>query len=347
MRSKIKAIVRVSVVLSFLFLNINILMAVAFPFREFSEGDPVPDVQLNAFDKNDQAVSFSTLKGKPFVAVFWGADLPEKRDRSIQLLQDVGSLAPFLKERKIELISVNVQGDDATTIQDVVSSSQSDIKVYLDQDRKAYGTLGIFVMPTVLLVDKNGNVAAGMGYSRDLVDRLRGSVEIMLGEKTPEQVQAELRPEMIEATDEEKAVRRHFDYGLVMLKRGQLETAIRELNKAVEVDPNLAAAHIELACVYLETDRLDDAEKSVNKALEVQPDAVRALICRSELKRRKGMLDDALKDIQETVAAHPSNSAGYYVLGKVYQDQKKDKDAMSAFKKAYQLMMKESVSNHK
>ena len=343
---KINFIVRIIVVVSVVFLNINILMAEAFPFREFDEGDQVPDVQLNALEKDGQQVTFSGMKGSPFVAVFWGADLPEKKDRSVQVLEKVGSLTPFLTERQVKLISVNVQGDDAATIQEVMDKSNSAIKVYLDQDRNAYGTLGIFVMPTVLLVDENGKVAVGMGYSRDLVDRLKGSVEIMLGEKTPEQVQAELRPEMKEASDEEKATRRHLDYGLVMLKRGQLDIAIRELSKAVEIDPNLTRAHIELGCIYLEADRLDDAEISVNKALSVEPDLVRAQICRCELKRKKGLFDDAVTDLQTIIAANSSNSVVQYVLGKTYQDMKKDKGAMEAFKKAYQYRIKQSVSEN-
>lgn len=341
---RIKFVVRILVVLSVVFLNINILMAVAFPFREFDEGDPVPDVTLNGFEKEQQPVSFSGMKGTPFVAVFWGADLPEKFDRSVQILEEIGSLTPFLKERQVKLISVNVQGDDATTIQGVVNKSKSEISVYLDQDRKAYGKLGIFVMPTVLLVDKNGNVAAGMGYSRDLVDRLKGAVEIMLGEKTPEQVQAELRPEMIEASDEEKATRRHLDYGLVMVKRGQLEIAIRELNKAVEIDPELTRAHIELGCIFLKADRLDEAETSINKALAVEPDLLRAQICRGELKRKKGLFDEAVKELQTIIAANPSNPDAQYVIGKTFQDMKKDKEAMDAFKKAYQYELKQSVS---
>ena len=220
MGHKIKSFVRIIVVLSVLFLNINVLMAVAFPFREFDEGDPVPDVTLNGFEKDQQPVSFSGLKGNPFVAVFWGADLPEKFERSVQILEEVGTLSPFLEERHVRLISVNVQGDDFATIQEVVTKSKSSIKVYLDQDKKAYGTLGIFVMPTILLVDKNGNVVVGMGYSRDVVDKLQGAVKIMLGEKTSGQVQAELRPAMKEASDEEKASRRHMNFGLVMLMSG-------------------------------------------------------------------------------------------------------------------------------
>ena len=262
MTRNVKTFTAVIIFLSVLFFNISTLMAVAFPFREFDEGDPVPDVTLQGYQDAKKSVTFSGLKGKPFIVIFWGADLPEKIKHSARVLREVETLAGFLKERNVQLLSVNAQGDERMNIDQVVKESESNIDLFLDPGQKAYATLGIFVMPTVLLVDKDGNVAAGMGYSRDLQDRLKGSVEIMLGEKTREQVEAELRPEMKEASVEEKGSRRHFDFGMVMLKRGQIDAAIREFGKAVEIDPKMSEAHLELGCLYLEKNEMDNAEKA-------------------------------------------------------------------------------------
>lgn len=339
----LKLIIRVLVILSVLFFNINTLMAVAFPFRQFDVGDPVPDVTLKPMEAGKSAVTFSGLKGKPFIAVFWGADLPEKIERSAKTLAEIETLALFLKERNVQRFSVNVQNDEAATINEVASKSNSTIDIYLDENKKAYATLGIFVMPTVLLVDKNGNVAAGMGYSRDLIDRLKGSVEIMLGEKTAEQVAAELRPEMKEASAEAKASRRHYDFGVVMMKRGQVDAAIREFAKAVEVDPAMSDAHVQISCLYLGKNELENAEKAINKALEVDPESVKGKICRGELLRLKGQLDEAAKQLQTIVDAHPDSYPAYYNLGRVLEDQKKDKESMEIYKKAYKAIQKHSV----
>lgn len=339
-----KLIIRVLVVLSVLFFNINTLMAVAFPFREFKEGDPVPDVTLKAFKQGQPAVKFSGLKGKPFIAIFWGADLPEKVEHSAKVFAEIESLTPFLKKRNVQLLSVNVQDDPASAINEVLDKSKSTIDIYQDENQKAYATLGIFVMPTVLLVDKDGNVAAGMGYSRDLIDRLRGSVEIMLGEKTVAQVEAELRPEMKVVSDEDKASRRHFDFGMVMLKRGQLDAAIREFGKAIEVDPGMSEAYLQLGCLYIGNAELEKAEKAINKALEVDPDSVGGKICRGELLRLKGQLDQAASELQAIVAAHPDKYEAYYYLGRVFEDQKKDKEAMDNYKNAYKVILQHSVA---
>jgi len=344
MTNNCKTFAGIVIFLSVLFLTISTVLAIAFPFREFDEGDLVPDVTLQQYKDANKSVTFSSLKGKPFIAVFWGADLPEKIEHSAKVLAEVEELSPFLKERSVQLLSVNVQSDEAANIDQVIQQSSSSIEVYTDPNQKAYATLGIFVMPTVLLVDKDGKVAAGMGYSHDLQDRLKGSVEIMLGEKTVEQVEAELRPEMKEASDEEKASKRHFGFGMVMLKRGQLDTAIREFSKAVEIDPMMSEAHLQLGCLYLDKNQLDNAEQAINKAIEADPDSVQAKICLAELKRLQGQPAEAAKALQGILTADPENFEAHYYLGRALQDLQQDKDAMDTYRKAYTLILKHSVA---
>lgn len=330
----LKYILRIFVLISIFILHTSTIMAVAFPFREFQKGDPVPDVSLSGYNGSGK-VSFSGLKGKPFVAIFWGADIDDKRDRSIKTLKGVETLSSFLRERNVQVLSVNVQGDEDSVIDKVVAEASSNASIYLDSNRNAYATLGIFIMPTILLVDKDGTVIAGMGYSHDVVQRLKGSIEIMLGEKTPEQVMAELRPIMKEATEQEKKSRRHMDFGLVMRKRGQLETSIREFKKAVEINPKLTKAHFELGCVYMETGQLDKAEKAFDDALESDPNSVRARICKTKFKREKGNPAEAVKDLKVILKEYPEEYDALYTIGRSYEDLKDMKNAMESYRKAY------------
>ncbi|MBU1708703.1 MAG: tetratricopeptide repeat protein [Proteobacteria bacterium] len=322
-------------------MTINTVVAYSFPFREFEEGDPVPDVTLQNYEQGKDPISFSKIKGNPFVAVFWGADMPEKMKHAAETLKEVHALAPFLAERNIRLFSVNIQGDVSTIIDTVISQSTDKIPVYLDQDRVAYGTLGVFVMPAVLVVDKDGKVFAGMGYSHDMVDRLKGAIEIMLGEKTKEQVEAELHPEMIEKSAEEKAGNRHLNFGLVLLKRGLQDPAIREFEKALEVNPELNQARIELSCLYLDKGQLDEAQGAISKGLELEPDSLRGKICLGKIKLKKGQLADAAADFKAIQNDNPGNHESHYYLGKVYEEQKLLKEAMAEYKLAFEILQKE------
>ncbi len=347
MKFRYKRFANILVFFTILFPLMNTMAAMAFPFREFNSGDPVPDVTLNRLAGTQGKVTFSSLAGTPFIALFWGADLPRKAEHSTQILSKVGALAPFFHKRHIRLLSINVQGDDPSTIKKIIDNSQSGIEVYADHDRAIYGKLGLFVMPTILLVDKDGVAVAGYGYSPDVVDRLKGAVEIMLGEKPPEQVQAELGPQIQEMSTEEKISRRHMHLGLIMMRRGHLETALRELSKAIEIVPDLVQANYGIGCIYLKLNQLENAEKYLVKADALGADFVDTEVCYGELNRLKGNFGEAIKGLKDILQADPENFKARYILGKVYVDQNRQKEAMSEFKKAYNLIVKKSADDGK
>jgi peroxiredoxin len=338
---------RITALVLVLLCNTSILFAVAFPFREFEPGDPVPDVTLFGRGDARETVSFSDLQGRPFVAVFWGADIEEKLERSARTLEGLESLSSFLEKRGIPVISVNIQGDPDPVVAQVLEQSQSSADVYLDRDRKAYGRLGIFIMPTILLVDREGVVAAGMGYSRDVIDRLRGEIEIMLGEKTREQVLAELRPEMKELSEEEKAGSRHMQYALVMRDRGMLDAAVRELEKAVAILPGLTEARFELACLYLQQGELEKAEKVFAGAVENRPQTLRTRLCEARFKRARGRAAEAVDDLQSVLREHPEAHEGLYILGRAYEDLGRMREATTAYRRAYLSIRNYAASGEK
>ena len=84
--------------LTIFFILIGLKNATAFSFREFNEREPVPNATVFRLD-DSAPISFSRLKGKAFIAIFWGADLPEKIERSVQTLRTIEQSAAFFKDR--------------------------------------------------------------------------------------------------------------------------------------------------------------------------------------------------------------------------------------------------------
>ncbi len=341
----LRTVTRVLIVLPVLFFTFSAVVSFAFPFRAIKQGDPVPNVKLLPMESDDAELTFSGLKGKPFIVIFWGADLPEKIEYSAKIIGEIEELAPFLDERNVQRFSVNVQNDDSASVKEVVDKSKSTIALFQDDNLQAYEALGIYVIPSVLLVDKDGNVAAGMGYSRDLVGRLKGSVEIMLGEKTADQVAAELRPEMKEVSEETKAGNLHFNFGMVMIKRGLVDSAIREFSKAVEINPDMIEAHLQLGCLYLSRKDYVNAEKEINKVLAAEPESIKGNICLGEILRGKGMLEEAENLLQKIADAHPESYGAYYSLGRVLEDKKKEVEAMEKYKQAYRVLVQYTATS--
>ena len=76
----------------------------------------------------------------------------------------------------------------------------------------------------------------------------------------------------LQATPE---LKQHVDAGLKAKSAGDLDAAIREFERVVELAPNLAAAHVNLGAVYYEKKDYTHAIPSLRKALGEPADRVR------------------------------------------------------------------------
>lgn len=328
-------------ILSFVLIFTGYGEANSFPFRSVNVGDQLPPVTVKSL-RNQQDEALAKYKGKPLVLVFFGADIPTKKERSIKALQAVQKQADFLKGKGVAVLAIDAQGDDAAIINEVIAESALTLPVYIDAEKQAYGNLGIFVMPSIMLVAADGKVAAGMGYSQDLAQRLKGEVEFLLGEKTRAQVEEELRPEMVEKSQEEKGASRHYSLGVTMIERGQPESAMTELVKAISLEPGMGKAHVRLGCLQLDAGKVAEAKASLAKGMGLEPEMIEGKICQARVKAAEGAVDDAIDDINFMMLRNSRNEVLHYVLGTMLEGKADTAGAMKEYRKAYELLEKKS-----
>lgn len=327
------------VVISYFIFMIGTGNANSFPFRAIDIGDTIPHITLNDY-KSRQQIALDQYRGSNLLVVFWGADIPTKKKRSLMAIKEIEKLADFFKEKNVEVIIVNAQGDTPDVINEVMQETTLNLPVYIDHEQLAYGGLGIFVMPSVLLLDQDGKVVAGLGYSHDMRKRLKGEVEILLGEKTRAQIDEELHPKMVEKSSKEKGAKRYMHLGLTMIERGQPESAIREFKKAISFEPELGKAHIYLGCLYLDADKIDMAKESLNKGMALEPEFLPGLICKARIKAKDGALDEAIDDLQSLLLLNSRDNTLHYVLGSLLEEKGQVEKAAKEFRKAYEILEK-------
>jgi len=317
-------------------------VANSFPFRGVEPGDTLPDIVLSD-SQTDKDINFSRFKQRPYLTVFWGADVEAKKKRSIKVLTVIKQLQPFLDEKNIPVQLINVQNDSDTLIQDLLKQSGLEGPVFIDRDQSAYGKLGIFVLPSVLLVDGQGKVSAGMGYSRDLDIMLKGEIEILLGDKTREMLNRELRPDVVEEPEDVKLARRHLKMGQVLQRRGMTEEAVREVREALKINNDMAESHITLGCLLVDLGQTEEANQALGKGLELDPDSFEGQLCDARLLIAVGEKDDAMLDLKALLLRHGRSPELHYVLGTLYEKQGDHTLAVGEFKKAYELLFRQET----
>lgn len=312
----------------------------AFPFRDLQPGETMPSFKLQEF-KTGESLSSGQLKGNPMAIIFWGADLPLKEQRSTAILKEVKEQLDFFKQHQTRVIAINIQGDQPEKIMAVSLAIDDLIPIYLDDNREAYNSLGVYVMPTVLLIDRTGKAIFGMGYSRNTVSKLKEEVEILFGEKTRSQLAEEEEAlKMTELTPEEKKAKYHMEAGFIMEKRRDTEAAIRQFITALQFTPDSPVVNIELGCLHLEINQHAKAKEYIEKAMAINPESLRGKLCQTQLLADQGQLTEALAAAQILSKTHINNHQTMAMLGNMLQKNDKFQDAAAAYEKAYQLLDK-------
>ncbi len=108
--------------------------------------------------------------------------------------------------------------------------------------------------------------------------------------------------------------------GLSAYERGDFETAVADLEAAVDKDPKSVAARTALGQSYEAVGKLKDAEESYRAALKLDPNLPRTQYKLAIILKSKGRPEDAIKELEAAVVADPVFSAARLILGDLYAD---------------------------
>ncbi len=322
------------IIMSFLFLCARQTQG-AFPFRNVKKGLPLPHFCVYPLTTQEKLCS-ENLRGKLSILFFWGADLPIKKERTIKILQEFRKTEPFLKKRAVRFISINVQNDDLKTIEEVVKSSKTNYPIYVDRHKEAYKALGIFVMPSVLIIDKQGKIVEGEAYSHYLIKKIKEKIQTIMGEK--HSIKKDTKNSKIkQKTTKEKMADRYFNMGKIMLKRRMPKEAIKEFQKALELNPLLYKAHIAIGCIYLQEGNIKQAIHELKISLK-HIKSLKGEICLARAIAKQGDTKQAINRLKELLLHNNQNPEIHFALGELYEQEKRYTQALQEYKKAYKLL---------
>jgi adenylate cyclase len=141
---------------------------------------------------------------------------------------------------------------------------------------------------------------------------------------------------------------------IIAVRGGRRLLALRELERAVELDPEFARAHATLASVYTQRifyDAPDQAQEQraflgIQRALTLDSRLAEAYLARAQLTwsfRNDFPHDAAIADLKRAVALNPSLADAYIELGKVYYHIGLLEQAIAANEHALRLDPSEAV----
>jgi tetratricopeptide (TPR) repeat protein len=131
--------------------------------------------------------------------------------------------------------------------------------------------------------------------------------------------------------------RPYYNRGNAYKAKGDLDRAILDFNKAIEIRPSFAEVHNNLGNIYQIKGDLDRAIRCYNLAVEIKPDFHEAYNNRGGAYQIKGDLDQAFRDFSKAIEIKPNYARAYGNLGNIYQIKGELDQAILAYSRAIEI----------
>jgi Tfp pilus assembly protein PilF len=129
------------------------------------------------------------------------------------------------------------------------------------------------------------------------------------------------------------SVEANYNLGLLKAEKGEAVSAKQHLLKAWNTDTTLAGAAFNLG-VLMSEESVDDAIEWLNKAYQLRPDMAKYGYTLAFYSYRKGDAAGAVDTLEKVVDRSPAHPDSYMLLGKIYEEQGKIKEAAATYTKA-------------
>lgn len=132
--------------------------------------------------------------------------------------------------------------------------------------------------------------------------------------------------------------------GLINLKRKNVSNALREFEKAVELDPNFIEAHLNIGAIGLSARQYEKAQASFEAVLKLQPNNFDATMGLGVAMRGQKKLEDAEKFYKKAGEIDPKSCAPAFNLGLLHHDYSYKVDAANSQLKTAQQFFNQFAS---
>jgi Tfp pilus assembly protein PilF/peroxiredoxin len=317
---------------------VALLPAPARAVTQLKRMSEAPAVALKEVSGAD--VTLRQFRGRVVVLVF-GELYHEKTVEACRRLDGV-LREPRWQDQPVVTILVTTQGAKPADLQAHAADHLPPIVLH-DPGRKAFGDYQVAVMPSVVVVDREGRVAhAVAALTPRFADVLSDSMLYAAGKLSAQRFEQTLNPPpATTAPADQVRAERLALLARQLARRGLDDMAAEKYRESLQLLPGQTAAHLELGLLLLKQDRLADADEHFQLVLAQQPQSVQALLGSAFVRTLRGgeELTPAERTVRDVLARNPSLPRAHYLLGLILEKRNKPEDAAASFKKAAQLLL--------
>ena len=301
--------------------------------RNIKVGDKMPAFTL--VDLNGSAFSYRHDPNKVHVIAF----LKHHQQHSEKVIDDINHVFSQLRYQglQISFIAIVVSGQEKDYWQDVFGNRlKMPFTLLFDSEYELWGKLGVTVAPTVMVINNEGIIAwEKAGHAYDFAPMLHKQLLMVAEPGETEQLrQADLVETVSNDTPQDRGLR-HYKMGVMLAKKGRLEAAVTELNRAVALVPDSIEIRLELCtqlCRMGEGKTVLEHLKSIDAEKRKDIAAVKLLLGWANSVLGNDTLAESV--LLEALEINPNSPRALFELGKIYAKKKEFEKASEVYSRA-------------
>jgi len=138
----------------------------------------------------------------------------------------------------------------------------------------------------------------------------------------------------------------HDNFGAALLQKGQVDDAIAQFQKALEISPNFWEANNILGGALLQKGRVDEGIAYLQKALEINPDSTVTHNNLGIALLEKGQVDEGIAHFQKALEISPDNVDANSALGSALCQKGQVDEGIAHFRKALGISPNDGEANN-
>ena len=308
--------------------------------RKVKVDERMPEFSLP--DSSGGTYTYKNNQDKVSFLVF----LPTSQRRIERALSDIDNVLESLRENNGQLRVVGIISGPSAKDFSMPGKLKSKLTfpILLDGNFQLWGRLGVIAAPTVIIVGKDDTIKwikAGYGY--DFVPIVRARLKQALGIAQETSVEDARQVKTVTNDTVAARIQRHLQMAKILEEKGRIGSAIAELQKAAELDPNASAPIFELGELFCRAGRNKEALNLTEKLRTTnKSDKARLLLISGWARRQMGELETAEEILLEAITLNPTSIRALFELGKIHQTRGQTEKAMKLYYHALTLHFNES-----
>jgi tetratricopeptide (TPR) repeat protein len=304
--------------------------------RSLKTGETIPDLMLRELGGED--VSLQQHKGDVVVLVFLSAQQRSSEEASVaahKIVEDFNAA-------NVELLFATADTAQTAYFRTQRDTSNVHDPLLLDFERELYGELGLIVLPTTIVVDRDGRLAHVIsGFKSDYRHVLESYILHATGELTDEELERALESESFQRNQIEDKIARHRSAAKLLRNNSLYDDARSELEAALAIDPDHEGALLDLASLQLSRNEIDEAAALIDRVLEASPSHRRATVLHGMVLFHQDRLDEAEQVLRKALALNPNPVPIHYYLGRIYEARDEPAKAAEHYREALDRLLED------